>query len=371
MTIPTRVTGAFALMAALAVLACGGEAGPAGPPGGMPPMPVEVTTLAEHPIDQTTEYIGTVKSRRSTVIQPQVDGFLTRIAATSGDRVQAGALLMEIDRSQQQAALASLQATRATREAELTFARQQAQRMKTLYDAGAVSEQELQQAQTSLQTSEAQIETLEAQIREQEVGLGYYRVTAPTAGVVGDVPVRVGDRVTSDTVLTTIDASAGLEVYVSVPVQEAPRLETGLPVRLLDQSGEPILETKISFVSPSVEPATQSVLVKAALPDDSALRSDQFVRVQVVWSTADGLSVPVVAVSRINGLYFAFVAEPGDGGGLVARQRPIQVGPVIGNDYVVLGGLSAGDQVVVSGTQKIGDGAPVSIGPPAAPSAGE
>ena len=374
MTIPMRITSAVALLAGLVAAACGGGgAGPAGAPpaGGRPAMGVEVTTLVARPIAQTTEYIGTVRSRRSTRIQPQVEGFLTRIAVKSGDRVRAGAVLMEIDREQQQAALGSLQATRATREAELAFARQQAQRMQTLHTAGAVSAQELEQAQTALQTAEALLQTLEAQVREQEVGLGYYRVTAPTGGVVGDVPVRVGDRVTQSTLLTTIDESAGLEVYVNVPVQEAPRLQPGLSVRLLDQAGATIHETTVTFVSPTVEESTQSVLVKADLPDGSGLRTDQFVRVQVVWSTDDGLTVPMMAVSRINGLYFVFVAEPGEDGALVARQRPIQVGPPVGNDYVLLGGLSAGAQVIVSGVQKIGDGAPVRVGPPAAPGAGD
>ncbi|MGE3275289.1 MAG: efflux RND transporter periplasmic adaptor subunit [Vicinamibacterales bacterium] len=361
----TPVLAPALVLAVLAAACGGGEAGPAGPGGpggGMPPMGVEAVTLAQHPIEQTTEYVGTVKSRRSTRIQPQVEGFLTRIAVSSGDRVRQGALLMEIDREQPRAALASLQATRATREADLAFARQQADRTRRLYDAGAISEQELERAQTALQTAEAQMKTLEAQINEAEVGLQYYRVTAPTAGVVGDVPVRVGDRVTRSTLLTTIDDNRALEIYVNVPVQEAPRLATGLPVRLLDQSGEPILETKVTFVSPSVQEGTQSVLVKAPLPDDTSLRTDQYVRARVVWSTEDGLTVPVTAVSRVNGLYFAFVAERGENG-LVARQKPIQVGPVVGNAYVVRSGLNPGDQVIVSGVQKIGDGAPVQLMP--------
>ncbi|MGE3190196.1 MAG: efflux RND transporter periplasmic adaptor subunit, partial [Vicinamibacterales bacterium] len=362
----------------LATAACGGgapgAAGPGGPGGGMPPMGVEVVHLASRPIEQTTEYIGTVKSRRSTRVQPQAEGFLTRIAVKSGDRVRQGALLMEIDREQPQAALASLEATRATRQADLAFARQQADRTKTLYAAGAISQQELERAQTALETAEAQLKTLDAQVREAQVGLQYYRVTAPTAGIVGDVPVRVGDRVTRSTLLTTLDSNAGLEVYINVPVQEAPRLSTGLPVRLVGADGATILETAVSFVSPSVDEATQSVLVKASLPDDTALRTDQYVRARIVWSTAEGVTVPVTALTRVNGMYFAFVAVAGEGG-TVAKQTAVQVGPVVGNDYVVTSGLSAGQDVIVSGVQKIGDGAPVRVGPPgpppAAPGSGE
>jgi multidrug efflux pump subunit AcrA (membrane-fusion protein) len=88
------------------------------------------------------------------------------------------------------------------------------------------------------------------------------------------------------------------------------------------------------------------------------MRDRQFVRARVIWSTAPGVTVPVVAVTRISSQYFCFVAEP-QGGGLVARQRPLTVGEIQGEDYVVLSGLSPGDRVIVSGVQKIGDGAPV------------
>jgi multidrug efflux pump subunit AcrA (membrane-fusion protein) len=82
------------------------------------------------------------------------------------------------------------------------------------------------------------------------------------------------------------------------------------------------------------------------------------VRARIVWHTIDGVTVPLTAVTRINGKYFCFVVDNAKGAS-VARQRPIEVGELLGNDYVVLSGLSAGDQVIVSGIQKIGDGAPV------------
>ena len=120
-------------------------------------------------------------------------------------------------------------------------------------------------------------------IKGQRVELGYHRVTAPAAGVVGDIPVRVGDRVTQSTMLTTVDDNQGLEVYLQVPVQQAPDLSLGLPVRLVDDRGATIATTKVTFVAPSVDPATQSVLAKAALDRPGELRNDQFVRARIVW----------------------------------------------------------------------------------------
>jgi RND family efflux transporter MFP subunit len=199
------------------------------------------------------------------------------------------------------------------------------------------------------------------------VALAYHRVSAPTAGVVGDIPVRVGDSVTRSTVLTSIDENAGLEVYINVPVQEAPNLKVGLPVHLLDDRGELLSTEKLSFVSSSVDAATQSVLAKAVLDEAGRFRTEQFVRSRIVWTEAPALTVPIVALNRINGQFFAYVAESGEGGTSVARQRAVEPGAVVGNDYVVKSGLKAGEKLIVSGVQKIGDGAPVMILPAGAP----
>jgi RND family efflux transporter MFP subunit len=329
--------------------------------GGPPAMPVEVVTLAERPVEQTTEFVGTVKSRRSTTVQPQVEGFVIRILVRSGARVAPGTALMEIDPRMQEAAVASLESLLAVRKADLQQARQQATRMKTLLQAGASSQAEMEQAETSLATAEAQAKATEALLREQRVALAYHTVSAPTAGTVGDIPVRVGDRVTKSTLLTTIDESAGLELYINVPVQEAANLRVGLPVRLVDDRGSVLATERLSYVSASVEGATQSVLAKATLEKAAGLRTEQIVRARVVWSEAKALTAPIVALNRIGGQFFAYVAERGEAGATVARQRAVEPGPVVGNDYVVKSGLKPGDRLIVSGVQKIGDGAPVTV----------
>ncbi len=332
-------------------------------------MPVEVLTLAERPVEETTEFVGTLKSRRSTTVKPQVEGFVTRILVRSGDRVRAGTPLMQIDAAMQQAAVANLESLRAARQADLQYAQQQATRMKTLLEAGAASQSEMEQAQTGLSTSEAQFQAAEAQIRQQRVALSFHLVSAPTAGLVGDIPVRVGDSVTRSSVLTSIDQNAGLEVYINVPVQQALNLKVGLPVHLVDDQGELLSTEKLSFVSSSVDVATQSVLAKAILEEALTFRTEQFVRSRIVWTEAPALTVPLVALNRINGQFFAYVAESGEGGTMVARQRAVELGAVVGNDYVVKSGLKAGEKLIVSGVQKIGDGAPVKIGAPGAPPA--
>jgi RND family efflux transporter MFP subunit len=353
----------LALALALGALAgCGGSpAGRPGAGGGMPAMPVDIVTLAPKPVEQSGGFVGTVKSRRSATLQPQAEGFVTRILVRSGDRVAAGTPILEIDDGSQRALVASLRSLRSAREADATFARQQAERQRSLLAVGATSQQDVDQAEASLKDADAQLAAVDDQIRQQQNELAYYRVVAPMAGVVGDIPVHRGDRVTTSTVVTTIDAGvgAGLEVYIGVPVQLASRLRVGLPVRLVSDSDDLLAATQVSFVAPAVDDATQTVLVKAPVPAAADLRAGQFVRAQIVWSTEPSLTIPVISVTRVNGQPFAFTAVAGEKGGLVAHQQAITVGPVVGSDYVVLDGLQVGDRLVVSGLQKIRDGAPI------------
>ena len=348
----------------LLVVACGGAPQPAGPPaGGMPPAPVEVLTLESRSIERTGEYVGTIRSRRTTTIQPQAEGFLVRILVSSGTRVDAGTPLFEIDAPAERAALAAIESTRVAREADAEFARQQAERAKALLAVGAMSQQEFEQATTAQRTAEAQLRAVSEQIRQQQAQLAYFRVVAPGPGVVGDVPVRVGDRVTRSTVLTTLDDNSALELYVNVPVQEAAGLRTGLPVRILSASGDLLATEAVNFVSASVDDATQTVLVKAPVRSAEQFRTEQTVRAVLVFSEEPGLTIPITSATRINGRYFVFVVEAGDGGATVARQRPVTVDGIVGNDYVVSDGLAPGARLIVGGIQKIGDGAPVAAVP--------
>jgi RND family efflux transporter MFP subunit len=308
-----------------------------------------------------TEFVATIQSLASTTIHPQVEGIVTRIFVKSGDRVRVGQPLVQIDPDKQQASVASLEASRVAREADVAFAKQQLARLQKLFEAGAVSRQELEQAETAHQTAQAQLAAIQSQIRESRVELRYYRVTAPAAGIVGDIPIRAGDRVTSSTMITTIDQARGLEAYISVPLEQAGELKPGLPVELLDAEGKVVATNPITFVAPRADDATQSVLVKAELRDrPPSLRVLQYMRARIVWSTEPRLTVPVVAVNRMAGQYFVFVAESGEQG-TVARQKPITVGEIVGEEYVVRSGLNPGERVIVSNLQKIGDGAPVKV----------
>jgi RND family efflux transporter MFP subunit len=329
--------------------------------GGDPPaMPVKVITAALQKVDDTTEYVATLKSRDSAVVMPQVEGIITQIFVHSGDHVASDAPLMQIDPAKQQATVNSQEHARAAQDAQLKWAQQNYDRVSGLAAAGVVSKQELDQARATLDAAQAQLHSLDAQVNEQQVQLHYYKVVAPRAGIVGDIPVRVGDRVVTTTQLTTVDRPGTLEAYIYVPIEKSSALKMNLPVEIVDGSGNKLAASHITFVSPQVDNSTQTVLAKAQIANSNeSLRTAQFIRARVVWDSLEKPVVPVIAVSRIGALYFAFIAERDQKGGFVAHQKPLQIGQILGNDYVVLGGVNPGDKVVVSSTQFLIDGAPV------------
>ena len=358
-----RNAAGVATIAALAgAVACNRQSPAAQPQraGGPPATPVTTIALAPHPVEQASEFIAIIRSLRSTTVQPEVDGLITRIFVKAGDRVRAGTPLVQINAEKQRASVRSTEATRAGVEADVQYWRQQVKRLESLVEAGAISRQEFEQAQNSLRTAEARLAALDAQVREGRVELQYYTVNAPQSGVVGEIPVRTGDRVTESTSITTIDSTEGLEAYIQVPLDRSSELRVGLPVQMLDAEGKVMATNPITFVAPRVDDATQTVLVKSRLLQvPGPVREQQFVRSRIVWRSEPGLTIPVTAVTRVSGQHFCFVAEAGDKGGFVARQRPVVLGEMIGNDYVVRSGLKPGDQLIVSGIQKVGEGVPV------------
>src|SRR5215469_1894663 len=349
-----------ALTLALGTPGCSRNAAQNPHAGGPQAMPVKVLEAKPVPVNDTSEYVATLKSRDSAVIMPQVEGQITEIFVHSGDRVSEGGPLVEIDPLKQQATVRSLESSRAAHQAQLDWAKQQYQRTAGLSAAGVVSKQDLDQAKATLDAAQAQTDSLEAQVREQQVQLRYYKVVAPRAGIVGDIPVRVGDRVTTSTQLTTVDQPGSLEAYVFVPVERSAQLKMNMPVQVLDNTGKVLADSRITFISPQVDNTTQTVLVKARIANgNDALRHSQFIRARLVWGTHENPTVPILAVSRLAGQFFAFVAEPQAGGSFAAKQRPLTIGQTVGNDYEVRAGIKPGDKVIVSGTQFLMDGAPV------------
>lgn len=369
---------------------------------GMPPSPVVVAPVEKSMVRFTDSFVGTVKARRSVIIHSQVEGCITNIYVQSGDVVKKGAPLFEVDIAKQKEALASKLATRESlldekataqerlksllaerqaRVSNLDFMKSQYERYRGLKAEGAVAQESVDQyfnqlkgAEADLASSDAQIKGQEALIRkaekmlkesqfqakQEEVQLSRHTAQAPFDGVVGDVPVRLGQYVDTSSELTTIDQNHPLEVYVYVPADQVHKLKLGLPIELLDVAGKLIGSCPITFISPEVGRDDQVVLVKGLFdnPQDK-LRSNQQITARLIWQRAERALVPTTSIMHISGQDFVFVARPAEKGGFVARQLPVSLGDIQNNCYVVLSGLKDDDKVVVSDVQRLFEGAPV------------
>lgn len=357
MTRPTCWTKVLISIIFLALAACAKQAPPAAPQGQA--LPVQTQTVAAAPVPQYDEYVSTIKSRRSATITPQVDGNLVKIYVHSGDRVHAGQLLMEIDPAKQEATVSSSKATEQQKLAVFQYNQIEVERQKKLFEQGVTSRDAFDQAEQAYKNSQADYESAVASTQSQRKQLGYYHIAAPFEGIVGDVPVHLGDYVSSTTMLTTVDENRDLEAYIYIPTERVTQIRKGLPVVILDNQGNLLENTRIDFVSPQVDNGLQGILAKAPVHADlGKLRNLQQIKARVVWSTSAIPVVPVLAVTRLGGQTFVYVAQNQDGK-FFARQRPVQVGDTVGNNYAVLSGLKNGDKVIISGTQFLVDGAPV------------
>ncbi|MEO6418308.1 MAG: efflux RND transporter periplasmic adaptor subunit [Polyangiaceae bacterium] len=390
--------GVVALVGLLSC-SCGRGGGKPPPPGGGVPAKVQPAIGGE--VAVFSEYVGQVRSRDSAVIVSQVSAYVSSIMVHSGDHVRAGAPLLQLDPRRQSATFAGAQAAAASARAEVERARSLIGQAEAARDAkisalrlaeveharttrlladGAVSQSSFDQSKNALDAARADAESAESQIvaqqaqiasaksavqqataaaSSQKAELGYYRIVAPLDGVVGDIPVRVGDLVTPATRLTSVDRNDVLEAYVAVPAERAPELHPGQTVELYDSLDKKVATTRIFFVAPTVSEDSQTVLVKSRLEGAIApeIKASGYYRARVIWSTKPGVRVPMTAITRVNGQPFAFVVD--DGPHPVAHQRAVTLGAIENNLVVVDKGVNPGERVVVAGVQKLKDGVPV------------
>ncbi|BAZ30383.1 hypothetical protein NIES4074_28430 [Cylindrospermum sp. NIES-4074] len=384
-----------------------GNSAPATANAPPPGVKVKLSTVQAGTIEDSSEFIAKLESRRSVELKPRIQGQVTQIFVRSGDPVTTGSAIIQIDSRQQQAAvssinaagqaavaqlenaratLKSLEADRLSNVADVRLNQQDYERYSQLSAQGAVSRQTKDQYANRLATAKANLGAIDAKIqaqkatisqvqrsleqadansREQQVQLQYYKITAPFSGTVGNIPVKVGDFVNTATSLVTITQNRPLEVNISVPLERGPQLREGLPVEVINAKGDRIGNTEVSFISPSISnDNTQSILIKALYNNsEGELRADQLVKARVIWSQRPGVLIPTSAVSRVAGETFAFVPQteksPQGVSQLVARQKPVKLGDIKGNNYQVLTGLEPEEKIIVSGLLNLRDGVPI------------
>ncbi|GAB4199421.1 MAG: efflux RND transporter periplasmic adaptor subunit [Coleofasciculaceae cyanobacterium] len=376
------------------------------PPQGAGPPPgvlVKLQRVETSTVEDSSEFVGSLEAANRVVLKPEVEGRVTQILVSSGNRVAAGTPIVQLRPDKNQAevggAVANVNAARAALSnakaqlkaaeaekvraaADLELQNQQFERISKLVSQGAFARQQLDQVRRDRDTARAALEAAEERINaasatiDQENStlqqaqsnvtlrteeLKDNRVVAPISGVVGDIPVKLGDYVKAGDTLTTLIQNDTLDLRLSVPVERGTQLRVGLPVQLADAKSDQILATgRISFVSPQVDTQSQAILAKASFPNpEGTLRDGQFVRSRVIWDRSPGVSIPTTAVSRVAGQPFVFVAQKQGQSQLIAKQKPVKLGPIQGNQYRVLEGVQPGETIIVSGLLNLSDGAPI------------
>jgi RND family efflux transporter MFP subunit len=266
---------------------------------------------------------------------------------------------MNIDPQHQQASIEAQRATERQKKALYDYNVSQDARQRKLFDAGIISRDVFEQAQQSFDNTKADYEAAVAARKTLEEQLAYYTVRAPFDGVVGDIPVHVGDYVSPGTMLTTVDENKDLEAYIYVPTERSSQVRLGQVVEVIDNTGKVLETSKIDFLSPQVDSTLQGILVKAPVHSSlEVLRNAQMVKVRVIWSTTPMAVIPVLAVTRQGGQSFVFVVQQ-QNGHYAAHQVPVTLGDTVGNNYSISAGLKVGDRVVTSSTQFLVNDMPI------------
>ena len=339
------------LLAAAAIAACGGDGdsaggpggGPGGPGGGMPAMPVEVAVARTDTVTDAIAATGEIEAMQSIELRPDVDGRITQIYVREGSAVARGAALFKVDDAELRAQLARW-------EAESDLAKQNLTRTRGLLEQRASSQAELERAEATARSADAQAQLLRVQVARTTV-------RAPFAGVAGARSVSIGDYVTTQTPLITLQTVNPQRAVFTVPERHAAALGRGQKVafRVAALPGREF-EGTVDFVDPVVQMPGRTILVKAMVPNGSReLQSGMFIEARLATEVRpSAVVIPEDAVIPLQGQNFVWVVKDGK-----AARRQVQLGVRTTGFVEVRSGVEPGEQVVVGGVAMLQEGAPV------------
>jgi RND family efflux transporter MFP subunit len=367
----------------------------------LPVIAVELQKLSASTIKDSSDFAGVLEAQQRIKIRSETDGQIVDILVGSGERVKKGTPLIRLRLSsmdarvisskavlnQAKSELQAAEAEQSSRAAELELQKEEFERMSSLVTAEAQSLQDLDQvkrdyqatlatfktAQKRVEATKAKIDKANADIQQakadanlEQKNLRDIEVVAPIAGMIGDIPVRIGDYVETTNTLTTVTQNQTLELRLAVPTEYTFKLRIGMPVELrTSQGGNPLVVGKISFISPRADTVSQAILVKAHfLNPQGKLQYEQFVRARIIWHEIPGVLVPSSAITRSGGQAFVFVAKETAVAELgypqqVAEQRPVKLGLIQGNHYQVTAGLDPGETIITNSLLNLSDGSPI------------
>ena len=366
------IPGLFSVLFLLA--ACGGNNSNA--PASTPPA-IKVTVEAVRTADAVyfDEYPATVSALNQIDLRPLVSGFITGIHFKDGDRVKKGQLLYSIDARLYAANYAQAVANSSVQEANLVKAQKDADRYHALDKQDAVAKQLVDNADAALEVAKKQSEAAKANTNAVATNVGYTKVYAPFAGVIGISLVKPGTAVTAGTtLLNTVSSDNDVAVDFNVDQREIFRFKELMDQKIKGDSTFTIAFTniaypypgKIAFLDRAVDPQTGTIKARLIFPNkDQTLRAGMNATVRIRnSSTSQALLIPFKAITEQLGEYFVYV--PGDSNKV--SQQKVVFGKQIGSDVIITTGLKAGDSIITQGVQNLREGVTIQS-VPIAPSA--
>ena len=342
-------------------------------PASMPPMPVGVITVEPTSVPISAEAVAQTEGAKEVEIRPRVGGILLKKLFEEGAPIKAGQPMFLIDPAPYQIALAGAKAQLGQQRARIEQTQRESERLKGLLATQAISQREADNASSDNAVAKATVLQGDALVREAELNLSYTTVRAPSSGIAGRFLYSEGALVAPNTsLLTTVVQISPIWVRFSLSDSELAPLGGRLSdkivkkVTLLLADGTEYSQTgKLNFAASEIDPTLGTQQLRATFNNpEHLLLPGQFVRARITTGSRDGVFLlPQTAVLTGDQGKFVFVAEKNKDGKTVATVRPIQEGGWQGSNWVILGGLKAGDQVIADNLIKVRPGAPVAPHP--------
>jgi membrane fusion protein (multidrug efflux system) len=346
--------------------ACGDDAGDARAPGGGPAQ-VGVVTIEPQSVLLTAELPGRTLPFAISEVRPQVSGILQERLFVEGSHVDAGQVLYRIDDARYRAAFEGAKARVSSSQAALAIARLKAERFQSLRKDKLISQQDHDDAQAQLDQAQASVELQQAELETARINLNYTRIRAPIAGKISRSYLTQGALVEANQseTLATIQTLDPIYVDMNQSTGELLALRRALaggddaggpresaPVSLtMDDGTRYGLEGELKFSEVAVDHTTGSVTLRAQFPNpDGVLLPGMFVRATIIeGEESDALLVPQRGVTRDDRGNATALIVAADG---TVELRMLEVAQTIGPDWLVRGGIEAGDRVIVEGLQR-------------------
>jgi RND family efflux transporter MFP subunit len=367
-------TGLVSAVLLLNAFGCGnGKVKAAAPP---PPPVVKVAPVIQKDVPVQGEWVGTLEGYVNAQIQPQVTGYLIHQDYHEGSLVKKDQLLFEIDPRPFQAVLDQAKGQLAQAEAQKANAELNVKRDIPEAQAHAIPQSQLDTDTQALLAAKAAVEADQAAVEQATINLGYTRVTSLISGIAGINTVQVGNLVGPFAVLTAVSQVSPIKVYFPISEQEYLRMADGggpgsvdfmthasrIPLQLTLADGSVYPHPgKIIFADRQVNTQTGTIQIVGEFPNSrNLLRPGQYARIQASTGNIDGaLLVPQAAVAQQQGTYQVTVVGTDNH----AQLRTVQVGPTVGELWVITSGLKPGERVIAEGADKVKGGGLVNATP--------